>query len=85
LLAGCALGGGLAFCLEFIDNSFRDPSDLEDAINAEVICSIPLVPLKRETIRKRLLATGGLFFYLLCGGLLISLFVYLWQQGRIIV
>ena len=85
LAAGCALGGGLAFCLEFLDNSFRDPSDIEDEIKVEVIGCVPLIPLKHEIVRKRLLTTGGICFYLLCGGLLISLFYYFWRQGLIIV
>ena len=85
LVAGCALGGGLAFCFEFLDNSFRDPSDIEAEINVEVIGCVPLIPLKHEIVHKRLLATGGICFYLFCGGLLISLLYYFWRQGLIIV
>ncbi|MFC1830682.1 Wzz/FepE/Etk N-terminal domain-containing protein [Thermodesulfobacteriota bacterium] len=85
LLAGFAVGGSLAFSLELFDTSFRNPADLEAGVNAEVLCTVPYVGLKRETVRKRVFAIGGLFFYVICCGLLCALIIYFWQQGRIVI
>lgn len=40
---GVALAGGLAFLLESIDNSYRDPQDLENRLGLPVMAIIPIL------------------------------------------
>ncbi len=82
---GCGLGGGLAFGLEMLDASFRDPAQLEEVLGVEVICSVPRLSLPKEVTRKRIWTAVGTFFLMICGIALVIAFIYFWKQGRIIV
>jgi len=85
LLAGCAVGGVLTFGLDFVDTSFRNPQELEGVVDAEILCTVPHVALKKEIIKQRVSATGTVLFYTVCIGLVGYIFFYFWQQGRIVV
>jgi len=84
LLVGCGLGGGLAFGLELLDTSFRDPAKLEEAFKLDVICSIPHLPLKREIASQRKWTTLGTVFFLAYGTAIIIAFILFWKQGKIV-
>ncbi len=84
LLIGCGLGGGLAFALESLDSSFRDPSKLEEAFKLEVICSIPHLSLDKETARQRIWTIVQTVFFLAFGSAIVIAIVFFWKQGKII-
>jgi polysaccharide chain length determinant protein (PEP-CTERM system associated) len=84
LLAGCGLCAVLIFGLELLDTSFRDPAKLEETFNLEVICSVPHLPLKKETNRQRILTTAGSAFFIVCGSAIVLAIVFFWKQGRIV-
>lgn len=41
--AGLAFGGGIVFVLEYMDNSFKRPEDIEKVLKLPVLCSIPQI------------------------------------------
>ncbi|VTR64108.1 GumC1 [Desulfosarcina cetonica] len=41
--AGLAIGGGIIFLLEFVDNSFKRPEDIEEDLSLPVLCTIPRI------------------------------------------
>lgn len=84
LLAGCGLCAVLIFGLELLDTSFRDPAKLEETFNLEVICSVPHLPLKKETNRQRILTTARTSFFIACGSAIVLAIVFFWKQGRIV-
>ncbi len=84
LLAGCGLFAVLIFGLELLDTSFRDPAKLEETFNLEVICSVPHLPLKKETVRQRILTTARTGFFIACGSAIVLAIVFFWKQGRIV-
>ncbi|QDV67444.1 Tyrosine-protein kinase ptk [Rosistilla carotiformis] len=47
-LAGLLVGGLLAFWAEYADQTFRDPSDLERSLNANVIAHVPRFQVTRK-------------------------------------
>jgi polysaccharide chain length determinant protein (PEP-CTERM system associated) len=53
LMAGFAVGGGLAFLLEYLNTSFRKADDIENALKIPVLASIPglLSPKKLMFVR----------------------------------
>ena len=48
LAAGIGIGGGLIFLLEYMDNSFRKPEDLEATLGLPVLCTIPQLYQSKE-------------------------------------
>lgn len=64
LVAGAGLGGGIAFGLDFLDTTFRDPKKLSDSFGLEVICTVPHITLKKERIRSRLITSFGSLFFI---------------------
>jgi polysaccharide chain length determinant protein (PEP-CTERM system associated) len=84
LLVGCGLGAVMIFGLELLDTSFRDPAKLEETFKLEVICSVPHLPLERETARQRLWTTVRTTFFIACGAAIVLAIVFFWKQGRIV-
>ena len=41
--AGLAIGGGIIFLLEYLDNSFKRPEDIEEDLELPVLCSVPQI------------------------------------------
>lgn len=64
IAAGLGLGGGLAFLLDYMDNSFRKPEDIESYFKLPVLTTIPLLVSPRQAIMKRLEAIGSICFAL---------------------
>ncbi|SHI12792.1 polysaccharide chain length determinant protein, PEP-CTERM locus subfamily [Desulfofustis glycolicus DSM 9705] len=85
LLAGAGVGGVLAFGLNMLDTSLRSPADFENLFQQEVICSIPYLPLKRETRREHLWSIAGALFFVVYGAAIVAVIFYTWKQGHIIV
>ncbi len=85
LLVGGGLSGALIIGLELLDTSFRDPEKLEQALQLEVICSVPHLPLKKEISRQRNWTILGTVFFITCILMLIVAIVFFWKQGRIII
>lgn len=48
ILGGFALGFGLAFLLEYLDNTFKEASDLEERLKLPVLGSLPFLKLKKR-------------------------------------
>lgn len=52
--AGLGLGGGIVFLLEFLNNSFKDPDDVEETLGFPVLGAMPPIWDERALKRKRL-------------------------------
>lgn len=50
---GLGLGCGVAFLLEFLDTSYRNPDDLEKDLDLQVITSLPLLFTKKEIVSRK--------------------------------
>jgi uncharacterized protein involved in exopolysaccharide biosynthesis len=85
LILGAGLGSGLAFALEMLDTSFKDPALLEEASGLEIICSVPHISFHREITRQRIWNTLGTVFFLICGSAIVIAILYFWKQGRIVL
>lgn len=82
--AGCAAGGGLAFALATLDNSFKHPEEIEETLEVDVIATVPLLPLKREIFFQRFWATTGTIFFICWAAAFVFAFFYFYKQGQII-
>ena len=78
--AGLAIGGGIIFLLEYFNNSFKRPEDIEADLDLPVLCSIPQIIDRRARIFKRFeyasCAIFGLISFVLFAG-----FAVLSQKG----
>lgn len=86
ILLGAGAGGGLAFGLEFIDTSFRDPFSLENAYDGvEVICTVPNICTKSEIVKHRIwtvLSTATILTMSFC--ILVAM-AYFYKKGHIVL
>ena len=51
--AGLAVGGGIIFLLEYINNSFKRPEDIEADLKVPVLCSVPQIISRKTRLLKR--------------------------------
>ena len=82
---GMSCGIGLAFALESLDTSFKDPADLEATLGLPVTCSIPVLPTQKEQRRKKLIAACWSTAFLVTMVFLLGGMAYLWKTGAIII
>lgn len=85
ILLGASAGCGLAFALEILDTSFKNPTALEDAFGLEVICSVPRLTLSREVARQRYITAFGTILFIVSSSAILAVLVVSWKQGRIIL
>ena len=85
LLAGLGIGVGIAFALENIDTSFREPFQMEEQLGVEVLCSLPHLPFDSEaaTNRKKSILTVSLLSVALGGTIMV--FLYFLNTGKIVI
>lgn len=78
MMAGLAVGGGLAFVVEFADHSFRGTEDARNNLPIPVIGVIPSIVTARERRRKRIknFLFGCLSVMYLIGLGVVSAYVY---------
>jgi len=81
LCAGLAAGLGLAFGVEYLDQTFREYRELGDFLQLPVLAVIPKIKTTAEAIRRRRLKVGlcltGLLF------IAVSIGVWLWLDGNL--
>ena len=84
---GLGLGFGccIAFGLDLLGTSFKNPDEIEDFLGLPVLCAIPLVQTQKEKTKKRLatILWSVAFIFSVCG--VAAIFVYMWQKGMIIL
>ena len=76
--AGLAIGGGIIFLLEYMDNSFKRPEDIEEDLGLPVLCSIPRIIEEKERRMRRIeyissAAFGSVSLILLLGFAVLTL------------
>ncbi len=84
-LGGAGAGGALALGLEVVDSSFRDPSELEDFLDVELICSVPMLALEKEKSKKLVINILGYIIFSICSLLLLAAFIYYYKMGQIVL
>ncbi|MDW7773810.1 MAG: Wzz/FepE/Etk N-terminal domain-containing protein [Desulfobulbaceae bacterium] len=84
---GLGLGTGaiLAIGIDFLGTSFKDPVELEDFLEVPVVCAVPAIYTKNEVVRKKAKNIALNLFLLFAAAVLISVAIYLWKQGIIII
>ncbi|MCD6388190.1 MAG: hypothetical protein J7L69_02175 [Desulfobulbaceae bacterium] len=85
LALGLGVGGGLAFGLELLDTSFKDPEELENVLGLPVACAIPLINTPDELKRKKIMMIIWTVAFLISSMVVLGLLVYCWQKGLIIL
>lgn len=85
ILLGAAAGGGLAFGIEFLDTSFRDPVNIENTYGVEVICTVPNLQLRREIIKKRVWNVVSTLIICIFSLSIVIVALYFWKKGHIIL
>ena len=87
MAVGLGLGFGccIAFGLELLGTSFKNPDEIEDFLGLPVLCAIPLVQTQKEKAKKRIatILWSVAFIFSVCG--VVAVFVYMWQKGMIIL
>ncbi len=78
---GCIISLGL----EVLNTSFKDPIELEDFLEVEVVCAVPAVFTKREIFFKRLKTISINLTLLISGLSLATAAIYLYRKGMIII
>jgi polysaccharide chain length determinant protein (PEP-CTERM system associated) len=57
LVLGVGVGGGLAYLVELMDSSYKDPDDVEKELKVPVLVSLPLRYTEQEIKRRRIKET----------------------------
>ena len=83
LVVGLTIGFGLTFLIEFLDNTFKKPEEIENYLGIPVICAIPFVMTKKSKWRKRIKSILDTSIVLISISILIFLSVYHWRKGDI--
>lgn len=78
--AGLAVGGGIVFLLEYLDQSFKRPDDIEAELSLPVLCTIPQIVGRKTVILRRLEHVACALFGLV-SVLLLAGFAALTQKG----
>ncbi len=82
---GLGVGGALAFGLEFLSTSFKDPQDLESYLGLPIICAVPDIYTRKESIKRKIWQFAWyVVLFLAVGGIILTI-AYFWNQGKIIL
>ncbi|MFZ5760586.1 MAG: GNVR domain-containing protein [Thermodesulfobacteriota bacterium] len=82
---GLGLGGGLAFGVELLNTSFKEPEEVEAFLCLPILCAIPVIHTRAEARRQRLITIAwGLLLGLSATGILVAL-AYCWKKGLIVL
>ena len=82
---GLGLGGGLAFVMDQLDDSFKEAADIESYLGLSVTCSIPLVLTKTEVTRKKVIGLLWTAAIIISSIGILGSMLYLWKKGIIIL
>ncbi|MFH1215959.1 MAG: hypothetical protein V1706_05595 [Pseudomonadota bacterium] len=81
---GLGIGGALAFGVELLNTSFKEPEELETFLGLPIVCAIPAIDTKLEMSRKRMATIAwGLMLVSVTAAIGVAL-VYFWKKGMII-
>ncbi len=81
---GLGIGGALAFGVELLNTSFKEPEELETFLGLPIVCAIPVIDTKVEMSRKRMATIAwGLMLVSVTAAIGVAL-VYFWKKGMII-
>lgn len=82
---GLVTGGGISLGLEFLSTSFKDPVELETYLKIPVVCAVPAISLQKELTKRKLINIALNSTWLLAVGAILSVTLYLWNKGLIIL
>ncbi|MEN8141431.1 MAG: hypothetical protein ABFR97_09440 [Thermodesulfobacteriota bacterium] len=82
---GLGLGAALAFGVEVLSSSFKDPCDVEKSLGVPVLCAIPYVPEKNEIARARLVNGIWWIFCACCCVALLGAIIFMKVQGVLVM
>jgi hypothetical protein len=78
--AGIAVGGGVGFLMEYFDNSFRLPEEIEKELDLAVLCTVPQIHDSKAKQKARI---EKIVFCAFCAlsMLMFTIFALLTQKG----
>jgi polysaccharide chain length determinant protein (PEP-CTERM system associated) len=81
------LGGGVALILffDFLDTSFKDANEVEHFLKLPVLCSVPMIVTPKEKKRSHVISLLSYFFSVLFFIGLVSVMVFFWQKGVVVI
>ncbi len=82
---GLGLGGGIAFGLELLDTSFKEPEDLEKYLGLPLACAIPLINTAEEIKREKIKTYLWTALLILSTLAICGLFIYFWRKEAIVL
>jgi polysaccharide biosynthesis transport protein len=85
IILGLGVGGGLAYGIEMMGTSFKDPAEMEAYLNVPVVCALPIVLTEREIAKRKTLSIAGTSLLLVFGSTVIGAIIYFWNKGMIII
>lgn len=83
--AALGVGGALAFGLEFLSTSFKDPQDLESYLGLPIVCAVPNIYTRQESNKRKMWQLVWYVVLFLAAGGIILATAYFWNQGKIIL
>ena len=85
VMIGLGLGVMATLTLDFFDSSFRDPETIEPLLGIPLLITIPYIETKGEQKRKIWIRVLTASMLLLGTGVVVSLFVVVWNRGYILI
>jgi hypothetical protein len=80
LAAGLGLGGGLAFLMESMNSSLRNPDDIENSYGLPVLVEVPKILNPRQKLFRKIDFVGSVTASLFAAGLF-SIFAIICLKG----
>ena len=80
LAAGIAVGGGVVFLLEYFDNSFMLPEEIEKELDVAVLCTVPQIHDSKTKQKARIEKVAFCAFCAL-SMVMFAIFTLLTQKG----
>jgi polysaccharide chain length determinant protein (PEP-CTERM system associated) len=85
IMIGLGLGLGGVLVLDIFDASFRDPETLEPSLGVPLLITIPYIETQAEVRKKKWVRALKIVLLLSGSGVVVALFVMVWERGLIIL
>ncbi|OKY75659.1 MAG: hypothetical protein BM485_08035 [Desulfobulbaceae bacterium DB1] len=85
MAVGLGMGGVLAFGVELINTTFKEPEDLESFLGLPIVCAIPVIDTSGEMRRKKLVTIAWTMLFVAASLALVVSLAYFWKKGMIVL
>lgn len=85
MAVGLGMGGVLAFGVELVNTTFKEPEDLETFLGLPIVCAIPVIDTSGEMRRKKLVTIAWTMLFVAASLALVVSLAYFWKKGMIVL